>query len=303
MINVYVSDDKIKFVDGKASGKKLVIKSCHEVRSKTGSIETGNIKDLMAFSQVMQEAIQDYAIKVGPATFIVDNSRLVLKEMDVPDVAPVKIKQIVANEIFTDAKSSTNTLDYMVESRFKNEEKKKRCKVNVTFLPSEVISNIYKCGSEVLMKPKILDIAPNALSKLVERMIKDKKTQLEETFIVVEYKETFLSLLVFDKGQRQLSKSTILYVSEDAIDVYYVVSEIVNNVNSLIRFYESRNENRNITAIYLTGQVEPLNDSMQDLADNLRMIVAHLPCPSYVMGVDLMEFNAYSSAIGGLIRK
>jgi len=36
MINVYVSDDKIKFVDGKASGKKLVIKSCHEVRSKNG---------------------------------------------------------------------------------------------------------------------------------------------------------------------------------------------------------------------------------------------------------------------------
>ena len=302
MICIYMNDDRVKVLDGKKKGSKILIKKFFDIPTKTGSLESGNIKDLMAFSQILQECIQENELKKGPATFVIDNSRLVLKEMIVPDVAPVKVKQIITNEIFTDAKGNTNTLDYIVAERFKNEEKKKRCKVHMTYLSTDAISSIYVSGSEVELRPKVLDIGPNSTTKLIELMIK-KKMGLEETFILVDYKETFLTLYVFDQGKRQLSKSTILYVSEDHVDINYVVSEIINNVNSLLRFYESRNEDRSVSAVYLTGHISILNDSMQELADSLSMVVSHLPCPNFVLGMDLTDFNAYSCALGAFIRK
>lgn len=302
MICVYMNDDRVKVLDVKPKGSKFLIKKAFDIPTKTGSLESGNIKDLMAFSQILQECIQDNMLSKGPAYFVIDNSRLVLKEMIVPDVSPDKVKQIIYNEIFSDSKGATNTLDYIVAERFKNEEKKKRCKVHMTYMPTDAISSIYVAGSEVELKPKVLDIGPNSTTKLIERMIK-KRIGLEETFILVDYKETFLSLYVFDQGKRQLSKSTILYVAEDHIDINYVISEIINNVNSLLRFYESRNEDRSVSAVYLTGHIDVLNDSMQELADSLSMVVSHLPCPDFVLGLDLSDFNAYSCAIGALIRK
>ncbi|MGI6701341.1 MAG: type IV pilus biogenesis protein PilM [Christensenellales bacterium] len=302
MICIYMNDDRVKVIDGKKKGSKILVKKFYDIPTKTASLESGNIKDLMAFSQILQECIQDNELKKGPATFVIDNTRMVLKEMIVPDVAPVKVKQIIYNEIFTDSKGSSNTLDYIVAEKFKNEEKKKRCKIHMTYLPTDAISNIFVAGAEVDLKPKVLDIGPNATTKLIEMMIK-KRVGLEETFILVDYKETFLTLYVFDQGKRQISKSTILYVAEDRVDINYVVSEIVNNVNSLLRFYESRNEDRSVSAVYLTGHISVLNDSMQELADSLSMVVSHLPCPNFVLGMDLTDFNAYSCAIGAFIRK
>lgn len=302
MICIYMNDDRVKIIEGKCSGSKIAINKFFDIPTKTASLDSGNIKDLMAFSQILQECIQDSNLKKGPATFVIDSSRLVLKEMIVPDVAPQKVKQIVSNEIFTDAKGNTNTIDYVVSERFKNEEKKRRAKIHMTYLPTDAISSIYVAGSEVELKPKVLDIGPNATTKLIERMIK-RRVGLEDTFILVDYKETFLSLYVFDQGKRQISKSTILYVSEDNIDTNYVVSEIINNVNSLLRFYESRNEDKSVSAVYLTGHISILNDYMQELADSLSMVVSHLPCPDFVLGMDLTDFNAYSCAIGALIRK
>lgn len=302
MICIYVNDDRVKIVDGKASGKKIIIKKIIDVPTKSGSIENGSVKDLMAFSQVLQECIQDHELKPGACYFVVDNSRIVLKEMNVPAVAPAKVKQIIASEIFTDQKGSNSTLDYIIADSFKNEEKKNRYRIHMTYLPTEAVSNFYVAGSEVELKPQVLDIGPNATTKLIEKMYK-QKVELEETFVLVDYKETFLSLYIFDKGKRQISKSTILYVSQDEIDTSYINSEIINNVNSLIRFYESRNEDRTISAVYITGHIDHLNDSMQELADSLSMMVSHLPCPDFCMGVDLADFNAYSCAIGALIRK
>ena len=43
------------------------------------------------------------------------------------------------------------------------------------------------------------------------------------------------------------------------------------------------------SAVYLTGHISVLNDSMQELADSLSMVVSHLPCPNFVLGMDLTD--------------
>ena len=302
MLSVNVGDDKIKIVDGKTSGGKIVITKCYEIDTRAGAMESGNIKDLMAFSQVLQECINSGGIKNTDLTYVLDNPRVIFREMVVPDVSQDKIKLIVANEIFSDSKMANNTLDYIVEGTFKNEEGKKRARITVTYVSNEAIDSLHTAAMELGMRPTVLDVAPNSISKLVEKIYKNNKNELEQTFVLLDYKDSFISLYVFDAGQRKFSKNSTLYVGSTN-DNNYLLGELTSNINSVIRFFESRS-GVNVTAIYITGNVESLNDDLlQGLAESLNMMISHLPIPSFVKGVDIYDFNKFSGAIGAFLRR
>ena len=302
MLSINVSDDKIKIVDGKSSGGKVVVNKCYEIETKVGAMESGNIKDLMAFSQVLQECITSAAIKNTNLTYVLDNPRVIFREMNVPRVSQDKVKLIVANEIFSDSKMANNTLDYIVEGTFKNEEGKPRSRITVTYVSNEAIDSLHTAAMELGMRPTVLDVAPNAISKLIERFYRTNKRALEKTFVLLDYKDSFISLYVFDDGQRKFYKSSTLYVGT-AKDNKYLLGEMTSNVNSVIRFYESRS-GVNVNAIYITGNVEALDDELlQGLAESLNMMISHLPIPSFVKGVDIYDFNKFSGAIGAFLRR
>ena len=302
MLSVNIGDDKIKIVDGKASGGKIVVNKCFEIETKVGAMESGNIKDLMAFTQVLQECINTGGLKASNLTYVLDNPRVIFREMNVPAVSADKVKLIIANEIFSDTKMANNTLDYIVEGSFKNEEGKKRSRITVTYVSNEAIDSLHTAAMELGMRPTVLDVAPNAMSKLIEKFYKANKNVLEKTFVLLDYKDSFISLYVFDAGQRKFSKSSTLYVGNGK-DNNYLLGEMTSNINSVIRFYESRS-GVNVSAIYITGNVEALDDELlQGLAESLNMMISHLPIPSFVKGVDIYDFNKYSGAIGAFLRR
>ena len=222
--------------------------------------------------------------------------------MNVPTVSQDKVKLIVANEIFSDSKMANNTLDYIVEGTFKNEEGKKRSRITVTYVSNEAIDSLHTAATELGMRPTVLDVAPNAISKLVEKFYRTNKHVLEPTFVLLDYKDSFISLYVFDEGKRKFSKSSTLYVGNGK-DNKYLLGELTSNINSVIRFFESRS-GVNVSAIYITGNVEALDDELlQGLAESLNMMISHLPIPSFVKGVDIYDFNKYSGAIGAFLRR
>ena len=302
MLCVNISDDRIKIVDGKKSGGKIIVNKCYEIETKAGSMESGNIKDLMAFSQVLQECITSGGIKNTDLTYVLDHPRVIFREMVVPDVGADKVKLIVGNEIFSDSKMANNTLDYIVESVFKNEEGKKRARITVTYVSNDSIDSLHTAATELGMRPTVLDVAPNSISKLVERFCKSNRGVLEDTFVLLDFKDSFISLYVFDGGQRKFSKNSTLYVG-NANDTNYLLGELTSNINSVIRFYESRS-GVNVTAIYITGNVEALSDDLlQGLAESMNMMISHFPIPTFVKGVDIYDFNKYSGAIGAFLRR
>ena len=102
MICIYISDDKIKLIDGAVKGGAISVKSSYDITTNAGSMETGNIKDLVVFAQILQDCLTTNKIKADKVTFILDNSRIVFREMIVPDVPESKIRLIIQSEIFSD---------------------------------------------------------------------------------------------------------------------------------------------------------------------------------------------------------
>ena len=302
MLSVNLGDDKIKIVDGKMSGGKIIVNKCYEIETKVGAMESGNIKDLMAFSQVLQECINSGGIKNTNLSYVLDNPRVIFREMNVPSVSRDKVKLIVANEIFSDTKMANNTLDYIVEGTFKNEEGKKRARITVTYVSNDAIDSLHTAATELGMRPTVLDVSPNAISKLVEKICKSSRDMRDQTFVLLDYKDSFISLYVFDGGQRRFSKNSTLYVGNGK-DNNYLLGELTSNINTVIRFYESRS-GKNVSSIFITGNIEGLDDELlQGLAESLNLMISHLPIPSFVKGVDIFDFNKYSGAIGAFLRR
>ncbi|MBQ7653142.1 MAG: hypothetical protein IJS93_02075 [Clostridia bacterium] len=305
MICIYISDEKIKLIDGEQRGKKTVVKNCYDISTKAGSLESGAIKDTVVFTQALQDCLQTTNIKPTKTIYMLDNNRIVFREMIVPDVPDAKIKKVIVSELFSDNKSANNTIDYIVLEKFKD-EKVSKLRIMVTYINNEIIDNLSVSATELGLTPVCLDIAPNTMAKLIGQYgdsAQDKKL-LAGSFLLLDFKDTFISIYVFKDYVMQFTKSTVLYVSDpDHPDLDYLASELSTQLVSTVRFYSSRNEGNKIEKVFVTGNALVLDKIMQELADAVNMEVSHLPLPSFVKGVELIDYNAFSCALGAFIRR
>jgi Tfp pilus assembly PilM family ATPase len=190
MLSIYLSDDRIKLIDGQIKGKKFYIKKFAEVATNVGSIESGNIKDVLAFTQAVQGLMNDNGIKPQKKVVVVlDNSRIVFREQEVPALPEKKLKVILVSDLFSDAKSKNYVVDYVVDEKIKGEDKKFKYRIHLTYQTSDAIASIAKGVNELNMKCLSIDVAQNAMSKLIT-----DTAALKGLNLLIDYENTFISL-------------------------------------------------------------------------------------------------------------
>ena len=306
MICIYIIDDKIKLLDGGMKGNRIAVNSFYDISTRAGSMEGGSIRDMVVFTQSLQDCLQTTNIKPGRVTYVIDSSRVVFREMIVPDVPDAKLKKVITSELFSDSKASNNTIDYVVLERFKGENKAWKLRIMVTYVANEIIDNLHTAAMELSMQPTVLDIAPNAIAKLIgqyKRSAADRRL-LVDTFVLLDFKDTFVTLTVFENFVAKFSKSSVLYVSDpEHPDVAYLTSELSSQLNSTIRYFQTRNDESEVQAVYITGNAVVLDSALQDIADSVGIMISHLPLPGFVKGMSLLDYNAFSDALGGFIRR
>lgn len=306
MICVYISDEKIKLIEGDARGNKISVQRFYDINTKAGSLESGAIKDTVVFTQALQDCMQATNMKPAKACYVLDNSRIVFREMIVPDVPEQKLKKVIQSELFADSKGQNSTIDYIVIDKFKDDKKISKLRVMVTYINNEIIDNLSVSAVELGLTPISLDIGPNAMSKLISLYnsnANDRKL-LTKTFVLLDYKDTFISVYIFDDFVQQFTKSSVLYVTDpDNLDLSYLASELSTQLNSTIRYYQSRNPEKSIEAVFVTGNALVLDQIMQTLADSVNLMISHLPLPSFVKGLELLDYNAFTCALGTFERR
>ena len=306
MICIYITEDKIKLLDGNMSGSKISISSFYDISTRAGSMEGGSIKDTVVFTQSLQDCLQSTNIKPGKVTFVIDSSRVIFREMIVPDVPDAKLKKVIMSELFSDNKATNNTIDWVVLEKFKGENKSNKLRIMVTYVSNDIIDNLHMAATELNMQPTILDIAPNTVSKLIGQYGKsgsDRKL-LTNTFVLLDYKDSFITITVFDGLTAKFSKSSVLYVNDpEHPDLDYLATELSSQLTGTIRYFLSRNDQANVEAVYITGNVMALDPIMQELADSVNMMISPLPLPSFVKGISLLDYNGFADALGAFIRR
>ncbi|MEG1963446.1 MAG: hypothetical protein RR123_01070 [Clostridia bacterium] len=303
MISVYFNDNHVRVVQANVTKNKIFVKKFMSAETEGANTDSNTLKDTKDFAQKLQGMLDDGEIKDKKLFYVADNARIVMKEMDLPAVDEKKLKVLLANEVFPDGKLANNVLDYIVNDIYVDEEtKKKRCKLDITFINKDIIKELQEVAMDLGLKPLVVDIAPNAMAKLISLYAPN---EIDDEFVLLDYKKSFISIYVFSKGKRLFSKSTVLYArptEENDAEFEYFFSELCNNLSSVEQYASDKYE-CNVQNIYVTGDISVIKNSLQQLADHLVKGVKQLPVPSILDGMDVQDFNVYGTTVGALIRR
>lgn len=303
MLCMYLSNEKLKLIEGRIAGSKIIIKNIYSEISPNEYLDCdlSESKYTVEFTEAFTRALLEFENKGKRIIIVLDNSKIPFSEMTLPKTKPQKLLSIISNEIFNDEKlAKSNTVDYLEIAKKVNESN--HSKYFVTYLANDLIERLKEVTKELGLKLSIIDIAQNSISKLMKYMSKI----LPDTYMLVDYKGSMVTLYLIHEGIHlfSLSKPIIAVPTAKFLNErYYFINEMSGILNDTLEFFTSKFTDIAFNTIYITGDVESFEVCSKAISDQVGYNILSLQRPESIIGIEDEEFNEYTNVLGALIRQ
>lgn len=244
------------------------------------SFEDGSLRNVDKVASAIRDQLDANGITNKNVIFILTSTKVVNREVLIPDVKENKVKGIVdanASEYFP-----VNIEDYVVShsilEHVVNEDKTKQLKLMVVAAPLSMVKAYYELGSALGMNVQSIDYVGNAMLQMIKT-----QTSASMTTMVIQLgsEATILNIV---KGDTLLLQRTVPYGTSAAVtevmDEHGVDSTtamtmlqndriisvdfddnaatgafryLINNVGRVIDYYVTKNPDKPIDDVFLTG--------------------------------------------------
>lgn len=278
VITVDITNESVTIIEVTASVKKGT-KVHHAVIFETpeGSYEDGFIRNKDALASAIKEQLAANGITNRDATFVLTSTKIVNREVVIPQVKANKVSAIIqanSSEYFP-----VNMDDYVVSSKvLETMAAEKQMRVMVVAAPRLMVQGYYELAEAAGLKLKALDYVGNAMLQLIKTQISANST----TMVIQLGSES--SILNIVKGDTLLLQRTVPYgtnavvqevMDERGVDAATAMTllqnerlitvdfddnaatgafrYLMNNIGRVMDFYASKNPDKPIDDVYLTG--------------------------------------------------
>ena len=242
--------------------------------------EDGNIRDAEKIASAIREQLNANGIVNRNVIFVLTSTKVVNREVLIPEVKENKIKGIIAanaSEYFP-----VNIEDYVVShsiiDRVTNEDKSKQLKLMVVAAPAAMVKGYYELGSLLGLNVQAIDYVGNAMLQLIKTQTSSSMTTM---VIQLGSDSTILNIV---KGDTLLLQRTIPYgtnavvtevMDEKGVDATTAMTllqnerlvtvdfddnaitgsfrYLINNIGRVIDYYVTKNPDKPIDDVFLTG--------------------------------------------------
>ena len=281
VLTIDITNESITIVEVTPSVKKgTQVHNALIFETPEDSYEDGNIKDSAKIASAIREQLDANGITNKNAIFILTSTKVVNREVLIPEVKENKVKGIVsanASEYFP-----VNIEDYVVShsilERVVGEDKSKQLKLMVVAAPTTMVKGYYELGSMLGLNVQAIDYVGNAMLQLIKT-----QTSANSTTMVIQLgsESTILNIV---KGDTLLLQRTVPYgtnavvtevMDEKGVDATTAMTllqnerlitvdfddnaatgafrYLVNNVGRVIDYYVAKNPDKPIDDVYLVG--------------------------------------------------
>lgn len=281
VLTIDITNESITIVEATPSPKKQT--NIHNVLifdTPEGGFEDGYIRDKDLVGSAIREQLNGAGISNKNAIFILSSSKIVNREVLIPVVSEKKIPGIIsanASEYFP-----VNIEDYVVShsvlETVVNDEGEKNLRVLVVAVPQQMIRTYYDLASVAGLNIQSIDYLGNAMLQLIKT-----QTAANTTTMVVQI-GTDSTVLNIVRGDTLLLQRTVPYginavvaevMEEKDVDASTALSllqsermitvdfdddaitgsfrYLINNIGRVMDYYSSRNPDKPIEDVYLTG--------------------------------------------------
>jgi len=296
VLSVELRNNHVYLVEANVSKSSIQILKSHHFEFPDAWISEAGIVEPVEFSRRLNKELTAMNFKSKKAFVCLNNNSILYRELTLPKVEPKRLPLLVRSEMM----SSLNLTPNYVMDHVELEEVKVEGNTFLRVLAVAILNTVLESTVKTLivsrLKLKSIDSATNAIIKLVSASGIAEK---DEQVIVADVGLGYLRLYLFDAGQYILARNTKLtpYLEESRSAV---INSVEENLNKMIQYSYTRNTQREITKIYITGQDELLTDVQQKILESHDMSCQILEYPRLIKGKIEKKFV---NSVGTLIRR
>lgn len=278
-LTIEVGNEFIKVCEMQRVKNTVMVHHAISVQTPPDSVEDGFVKDITQVSEAIRKAMTEEQIIGSEVTFVLNSSRVATKEVILPLVKREKIQDLVnmnATEYFP-VNIDDYVLSYTILEEKKNKEEQKS-RILVFAAPEAMVQSYYDLAKSLNMRIRAVDYAGNSTLQLVKIQIDAKPTlvvqlgmdttivsvmnnnilQLQRT---IPYGESLLLNHVMETRNVKakvalelLSSAQIVKNTLDADEATASLKYLISNVNRVIEYYSSRNQDQPLQKIVIIGE-------------------------------------------------
>lgn len=278
-LTIEVGNEFIKICEMQKNKNTVMVHHAISIQTPPDTVEDGFVRDIEQVSEAIKRAMVEDQIVASEVTFVLNSSRVATKEVILPLVKKDKIQELVnmnASEYFP-----VNIDDYVLSYTVLEEKKAKdeqKTRILVYAAPEIMVGSYFDLAKLLGMKVKAVDYAGNSTLQLIKIQIDEKPTlvvqlgmdttivsvmnnqilQLQRT---IPYGESLLLNSVMESRNVKakvalelLASAQIVKSSLDSDETTASLKYLISNVNRVIEYYSSRNQQAPLQKIVIIGE-------------------------------------------------
>lgn len=281
VLTVEITNESITIIEVTPSTKKqTIVHNALIFETPEDAYEDGNLRDIEKIASAIREQLDAGGITCKNAIFIMSSTKVVNREVLIPEVKENKVKGIVAanaSEYFP-----VNIEDYVVShsilEHVVDDDKTKQLKLMVVAAPISMVKGYYELGSMLGINVQSIDYVGNSMLQLIKTQTSSTMTTM---VIQLSGESTILNIV---KGDTLLLQRTVPYginavvtevMDERGIDATEALTllqndrlitvdfddnaatgalrYLINNIGRVIDYYVTKNPDKPIDDVFLTG--------------------------------------------------
>lgn len=281
VLTIDITNESITIIEATASQKKQTnIHNAIIFETPSESYEDGQIKNKEKIAAAIKEQLASHGISNKNVIFVLNSTKVVNREVMIPFVKENKIKGIInanAAEYFP-----VNIEDYVVAhtvlETVTGENKTKQLRVMVVAAPIGMVKSYYDVAAQVGLNVVAIDYIGNAMLQLIKTQTSANSTTMviqlgsESTVLNIVKGDTLLLQRTIPYGtngvvsevmdQRGVDATTamtllqnerLITVDFDENTITGAFRYLMNNIGRVMDYYASKNPDKPIDDVYLTG--------------------------------------------------
>ena len=281
VLSIDITNESITIIELTASAKKqTMIHNIIIFETPEDSYEDGAIKEPEKIAEAISQQLAARGINNKNAIFVLSSTKIVNREVMIPFVPEKKIRGIInsnSSEYFP-----VNIEDYVVShsvlETVTDEENNKQLRVLAVAAPEHMVKSYYDLGQMCGLNVVALDYIGNAMLQLIKTQTNQNTTTMviqlgsESTVLNIVQGENLLlqrtvpygtnsvvNVVMDDKGVDATTAMTLLQndrlitVDFDDNEVTGAFRYLINNIGRVMDFYASKNPDKPIEDVLLTG--------------------------------------------------
>ena len=281
VLSIDITNESITIIELTASAKKqTMIHNIIIFETPEDSYEDGAIKEPEKIAEAISQQLAARGINNKNVIFVLSSTKIVNREVMIPFVPEKKIRGIInsnSSEYFP-----VNIEDYVVShsvlETVTDEENNKQLRVLAVAAPEHMVKSYYDLGQMCGLNVVALDYIGNAMLQLIKTQTNQNTTTMviqlgsESTVLNIVQGENLLlqrtvpygtnsvvNVVMDDKGVDATTAMTLLQndrlitVDFDDNEVTGAFRYLINNIGRVMDFYASKNPDKPIEDVFLTG--------------------------------------------------